>query len=100
MRFFVSDQFNVALPQHADLCEQLRQLDGLPDTINGHVAFYVLDNPLAGMTCAEAGELLNVPERTVRDMCSRGDISAHRYPMRWRIPIQTLDTMDAGGDAV
>lgn len=89
MKFKASDQFGVPLPS---LTKVLNDETNLPDTIsrsktivNGCVAFDVLDNPLAGLTCEEAGERLGLDARTVRGMCLEGTLRATRYPSCWRI---------------
>ena len=89
MRFRITDQFGVPLP---NLTKAVNEDTDLPKTIrktkvivNGDASFCVLDNPLAGLTCEEAGERLGLDARTVRGMCLEGTLRATRYPSCWRI---------------
>lgn len=99
MRFIAVDQFGVEVPDISNaLNEHPEMLENLPAPIDGKCAWYALDNPLAGETCETASELLHLAPRTVREMCARGDISAYRYPTRWRIPLSELEYACAAGD--
>ena len=96
-----TDQFGIELPDITKaLNEHTELLENLPvPPVDGTCKWYALDNPRAGETCESAGEVLRLATRTVRDMCARGDISAYRYPSRWRIPIMEVARLSMGGDA-
>ena len=62
--------------------------------------FAVSDNPSAGLTCEEVAERLGLEPRTIRDICQRDDLFGLRYPSRWRISEDELESLKAkrGGD--
>ena len=98
MRFIARDQFGIEVPDVTKaLNEHPDMLDNIPAPVNGECRWYALDNPLAGETVETAAEILHIAPRTARDLCARGNLSAFRYPMRWRIPISELEYMAANG---
>lgn len=98
MRFFAVDQFGIEVPDVTKaLNERPDMLDNIPAPINGKCQWYAADNPLAGETIETAAEVLHLAPRTVRDLCARGNLSAFRYPLRWRIPISEIEHTAVNG---
>jgi excisionase family DNA binding protein len=51
------------------------------------------------LTPAQVAEVLQVPERTVRDLCARGELAGARKVGRcWRVPEWSIDAFFAPGE--
>ncbi len=97
MTYYATDQFGFELPDiTAALNDSHEAFEGVHTNIDGKCQWHVLDNPLAGETTEKAAKLLHLSVRTITDMCSRGELSAYRYPARWRVPICELQHVRAG----